>query len=83
MVYVSINKDDLVQEASNNRGENTANGTKFIHTNGTSKGNFSDAFINLKRSGFSLLVLSLVCLIIVYLHRTLVSVLNMDLTSRG
>jgi len=44
MVYVSINKDDLVQEASNNRGENTANGTKFIHTNGTSKGNFSDAF---------------------------------------
>jgi len=44
MVYVSINKDDLVQEASNNRGENTANGTKFIHTNGTNKGNFSDAF---------------------------------------
>ena len=44
MVYVSINKDDLVQEASNNRGENTANGTKFIHTNGTSKGSFSDAF---------------------------------------
>ena len=44
MVYVSINKDDLVQEASNNRGENTSNGTKLIHTNGTSKGSFTDAF---------------------------------------
>ena len=44
MVYVSINKDDLVQEATNDRGENTANGTKFIHANGICKGSFSDAF---------------------------------------
>ena len=27
MVYVSINKDDLVQGASNNKGEKIANGT--------------------------------------------------------